>query len=284
MGFKSNLDDINNRFSVLLKSIPIPVLIWKKMNNSLTLVNSNDESYRISGGEIKEYFGRKASEIYKNDSQILKGMQNCVLNNHKFSIIANNGIPIVDNGISYKLSFELIAPDTIVQYVIENSSVNTELHEASELNLMESEEKYRILSENSDDLITLYDEKFRVIYINAESHSRVLGYPAKKFLKASFKNIIAHKDDVVPLLNIIKKGIKEGDYRGQIRFKHQDGHYLWFQITAKFFAVEPESRKLLVIARDITDIKQLSRLLTKLDRVAGVISVARSGEGAKRES
>jgi len=34
----------------------------------------------------------------------------------------------------------------------------------------------------------------------------------------------------------------------------------------------------------ITDIKQLSRLLTKLDRVAGVISVVRSGEGAKRES
>ncbi|MFC1979049.1 RelA/SpoT family protein [Chloroflexota bacterium] len=34
----------------------------------------------------------------------------------------------------------------------------------------------------------------------------------------------------------------------------------------------------------ITDIKQLSRLLSKLDRIVGVLSVARSGEGAKRES
>lgn len=33
----------------------------------------------------------------------------------------------------------------------------------------------------------------------------------------------------------------------------------------------------------ITDIKQLSRLLTRLDRVGGVITVARSGEGVKRE-
>jgi GTP pyrophosphokinase len=33
----------------------------------------------------------------------------------------------------------------------------------------------------------------------------------------------------------------------------------------------------------ITDIKQLSRLLTKLDRVVGVLSVARSGDGTKRE-
>jgi len=256
MEFKSNLDDVENRFSRLLKSIPIPALIWKKMNNSLTLENNNDEISRISGGKIKEFIGRKASDIYKNDSQILKGMQDCALNNAKFSIDANNGNPIVNNGISYKISFELIAPDTVVQYFTENSSVNMEIHKTRELNLKESEEKYRILTENSDDLITLYDEKFRIIYINAESHSRVLGYPANKFLKHSFKNIIAHKDDVIPLLNIVNKGIKEGSYQGQIRFKHQEGYYLWFQITAKFFSVDSENRKLLVIARNITDIKQ----------------------------
>jgi len=34
----------------------------------------------------------------------------------------------------------------------------------------------------------------------------------------------------------------------------------------------------------ITDIKQLSRLLSKLDRIVGVLSVSRSGEGGKRES
>ena len=261
MEFKSNLDDIENNFFMLLKSIPIPALLWKKKNNSLTLVNSNDESSRISGGKIKEYIGRKASEIYKNNSQILKGMHECALNNPKFSITATNGNPIVDNGISYKFSFKLIAPDTIVQYFTENSSVSMEIHKTREVKLKESEEKYRILSENSDDLITLYDEKFRVVYINAESHSRILGYPTKKFLKASFKNIIAHKDDAVLLINIVMKGIEEGSYRGQIRFKHQKGYYLWFQITAKFFSVDSEKRKLLVVARDITDIMQAEKNL-----------------------
>ncbi|MBY9014320.1 MAG: PAS domain S-box protein [Candidatus Lokiarchaeota archaeon] len=518
MEFKSNIDDIENRFSMLLKSIPIPALIWKKMYNSLTLVNSNEESYRISRGKIKEYIGRKASEIYKNNSQLLKVMQECALNNHKLNLTTNNGNPIVNNGNSYNTSFELIAPDTIVQYFTTNSSVNKKIlkndiskkngkqnrliqqatldsiykaapigigmvvnrnfvhvnhrfcdlvgydreelinknarviyptdeeyeyvgkekydqinkygigtvetqfrrkdgkiiqillssayvdpknpllgatftalditkrriiekelinrekrfqdfvnllplvvfetdalgnlssvnekgfeifgyspediengvnslqliippdrrkalrntatnlieedisgveylaqkkngdifpvlvythpiiydekpigfrgiliditeRKNREIKLKESEEKYRILSENSDDLISLYDEKFRMTYINAESHSRVLGYPAKKFLKASFKNIIAHKDDVITLINIIKKGIKEGSYRGQIRFKHQEGYYLWFQLTAKFFSVESENRKLLVIARDITDIKQFEENL-----------------------
>jgi len=48
MEFKSNLEDIENRFSMLLKSIPIPALLWKKKNNFLTLVNNNEESSRIS--------------------------------------------------------------------------------------------------------------------------------------------------------------------------------------------------------------------------------------------
>jgi len=513
MEFKSNLDDVEDIFSIFLKSIPIPALLWKRMNNSLTLVNSNDESSRISGRIIKEFLGRKASDIYKNNSQILKGMQECASNGHKFYITASNGNPIVNNGISYNISFEHIAPDTLVQYFTEDSSVNKIIHQNDaskekgkqnnllhqppidslckaapigigmvinrkfvqmndkfcdlvgydreellnksarivypsdedyeyvgkekydqiskngtgtvetrfqrkdgkivqvllssalvdpenpllgvtftalditkrkimeeelinrekifqdfvnmlplvvfetdmlgkiifvnekgfelfgynpeelkngfnalqllipsdrrralinmvrnskggylggveylaqkknghifpvlvyslpmmfedkqigfrgtliditsrknrEIKLKESEEKYRILSENSDDLITLYDEKFNLIYTNIESHSRVLGYPAKKFLKASFKNKIAHKDDALLLINIVMKGIEEGSYRSQIRFKHQEGYYLWFQITAKFFSVDSEKRKLLVVAREITDIIQ----------------------------
>ena len=127
MEFKSNLEDIESRFSMLLKSIPIPALLWKKKNNFLTLVNNNEQSSRISGGKVKEYIGKKASEIYKNNFQILKVMQECALDNHKFNLTENDGNPIVNNGISYNISFELLAPDTIVQYFTENSSVNKKI-------------------------------------------------------------------------------------------------------------------------------------------------------------
>ncbi len=529
MNFKSNLNDIENRFSMLLKSIPIPALLWKTMNNSLTLVNSNEESFRISGGKIKEFIGKKAAEIYKNNSQILERMQECALNNRKFSLTANNGNPMVNDGNSYNISFELIAPDTIIQYFTVNSSINEKMlkndtskkngvqnqsvHQAildcickaapigigmvvdstivrinhlfcdlvgydeeelinksvrilyptdeeyehvrkekydlsskneietvetrfrrkdgkiiqvllssalinsknaslgaiftalditktkiiekdlitkdkrfhefvnmiplvvfemdtvgnltfvnekgfelfgyspedvekglsalqllilsdrrraltnmvrnskgenlggveylaqkkngeifpvlvyslplisdeklvgfrgtliditerknREIKLKESEEIYRLLSENSDDLISLYDEKMRMIYVNAESHSRVLGYPTKKFLKLTSKMSITHKDDLIPLVNLVKKGLEEGGYRGQIRFKHQKGHYLWFQINAKFFSVNLEKRKLLVVSRDITDIKQFEQDLRESEEKYRILS------------
>jgi len=152
MEFKSNLDDVENRFSMLLKSIPIPVLIWKKMNNSLTLVNGNDESSTISAGKIKEFIGRKASDIYKNDSQILKGMQDCAINNTKFSIDANHGNPIVNNGLSYNITFELIAPDTIVQYFTANSSIkkkNLPNREVTENKKKERELKGKFKADNA---------------------------------------------------------------------------------------------------------------------------------------
>lgn len=127
MEFKSNFDDIENYFSMLLNSIPIPTLLWKKRNNSLTLVSSNEESSRISGGKIKDYIGRNASEIYHDNSQVLKGINECVSNNNKITITANKGNPIVNNGFSYNISFEHIAPDTIIQYFTANSSVKKKI-------------------------------------------------------------------------------------------------------------------------------------------------------------
>jgi len=45
-----------------------------------------------------------------------------------------------------------------------------------EQKLIESEEKYRFLSENTDDLIVVYNEDLSIYYTNEATHERILGY------------------------------------------------------------------------------------------------------------
>ena len=56
MEFNSNLDDTENRFSMLLKSIPIPALIWKKYGSGMIAVFSSSFDSSWSDMAFKPVF------------------------------------------------------------------------------------------------------------------------------------------------------------------------------------------------------------------------------------
>ena len=122
-------------------------------------------------------------------------------------------------------------------------------------NLRESEEKYRLLSEDSDDLIVLCNENLEIEYINGETHERILGYPQHLFWKQEFRFSIIHKDDISISGSLITNGFKKGNFKICIRNRHLKGHYLWFEWTGKFFYDKNYNKKLLVVGREITDFK-----------------------------
>ncbi len=125
----------------------------------------------------------------------------------------------------------------------------------SEKRLKESEEKYRLISEGSDDLILAYNEKMEIEYVNGETHERILGYSAHLFWKQDFLFSIIHQDDRKILGSAIREGYKGGPYKLHIRYKHEKGHYIWFEFRGKTYYDKNGSKKSLVVGRDITDIK-----------------------------
>jgi len=121
--------------------------------------------------------------------------------------------------------------------------------------IKESEEKYRLISEDSDDLIMVYNEKLEIEYVNGETHERILGYSAHLFWDQKFLFSIVHQDDFKNLSLSIREGYKKGSYKLQIRYKHEKGHYIWFEIREKTYHDNMGSKKSLTVGRDITDIK-----------------------------
>ncbi len=125
----------------------------------------------------------------------------------------------------------------------------------SEENLKESEEKYRLISENTDDLIVVYSEDGIVEYLNAETHSRVLGYKTEKFFDKSFRDGLVHKDDRQLADLSGTEGLEKGNFQYQFRLKHRSGTYLWFEVTGKNFLDNYGNKKILCVSRNINEEK-----------------------------
>lgn len=106
--------------------------------------------------------------------------------------------------------------------------------------------------ELSRDLIAVLDYDVRFLDLNP-SWSRVLGYNIEKFKFMDMVKLI-HPDDL-PLLRKKIRSLKKGipAQPKEIRFKSQGDYYKWFSLS---IALEPKEKRIYVIARDITDIKQ----------------------------
>lgn len=101
----------------------------------------------------------------------------------------------------------------------------------AELELRQSEEKFRSLVENLPDLIWRTDRRGRVLFVSANS-SRILGIPAEEFLDADrFSRV--HPEDVDGVREAYA-GLWEGGrpYDVQYRFRHGDGSWIWLHDRA----------------------------------------------------
>ena len=123
-----------------------------------------------------------------------------------------------------------------------------------ESKLSESEEKYRLISENANDLIRLMNSNFEFEYVNEKVHKRLLGYAKEDMIgKKSLEYINPqHWKKIIQSARKFLKGEK-GPY--EVQFRCKNGNFRWFEVKAKVFHNAIGEMKVLSIARDINDRK-----------------------------
>ncbi|MFX1449658.1 MAG: PAS domain S-box protein, partial [Promethearchaeota archaeon] len=130
----------------------------------------------------------------------------------------------------------------------------------AEHQLKESEKKYRLITENVNDMISVLNNRFKFEYINSQVHQRIIGYQEDELVSRDALNLIHPKDQQIAL-NALKRGFKEGEGGGEFRFKHRNGSYIWLETKGKTFVDIDGNEKALLVSREITERKKAEQLL-----------------------
>jgi diguanylate cyclase (GGDEF)-like protein/PAS domain S-box-containing protein len=131
---------------------------------------------------------------------------------------------------------------------------------AAEAAFHESEEKYRLIVENSSDIIFTLNDAGDFIYISA-AVKNILGYNATDLIGHPFRSVL-HPDDIKIVQEAIQHNILDGRQTPggtEYRVRHFSGEWRWHNGTGN--TVRDANGKFLYfigMGRDITDMKRLT--------------------------
>jgi PAS domain S-box-containing protein len=150
---------------------------------------------------------------------------------------------------------------------------NDELEEkvkARTAEIYKNEQRFRALIENNNDIISLMDKDFKIVY-RSPSASRITGWSDEDLINVNgTKNI--HPDDLAYAQLIVRELIAHPGKQINTRFRiqHKDGHYLWVEGTVINLLQDECVHAIVFNYSDITERKKLEDLLHKANTVARI--------------
>lgn len=115
-----------------------------------------------------------------------------------------------------------------------------------------NEEMYRLLTDNSNDLICLQEPDSSFKYISP-SIKKILGYNQSDFLGKKVYNIV-HNDDIEPLKIAMENEIfsNSNNKAFSLRLRHKKGHFVWLEFLTSPVYKAKEISYYVTSARDIS--------------------------------
>ena len=266
---------VNKKYLVEIKKTgeKLNLLIENIPGGVLTRVNNNDfDLIYLSNGflnlinysrdEIKNFFDdRYVNIIFFEDINLLK-------KNNKEKIKGKNNFDITyrlkkKNGqIIWITERGKIIDKYIYSVVIDISEQKNILDK-----LKISNEKYKLIAEESDSLIFEVDLKTGLA-VSDDNFNKMLGFdlPVNNFPENAINKKLIHEDDIKILYNLIKNLSAEKDfYEIEFRIKNKSHEFIWISLFIKLiFDDRADNKKLIKAVGKIKNINDLKSEQEKL--------------------
>jgi PAS domain S-box-containing protein len=121
-----------------------------------------------------------------------------------------------------------------------------------------SEERFRSLVENANDVIYSLNSKGEISYLSPK-FTDILGYEISEFLGKSFSHLM-YPDDAKQSLELVQRRLRSGlrDSGFEFRVKHKEGHQCWFvSNSSAILDQDGNIMEFVGVAHDITEMKKI---------------------------
>lgn len=200
--------------------------------------------------------GKEVMDRIRAECRLMSEREQALLAARKREAQGALGLAIVavSSGLAVTILLALLSLLTVGRDV-------AELKRATE-ELAESEQHYRLLTEQSNDLVRLLSLNGAVTYVSP-SVERILGYNVKEYL-AQEPFALLHPEDVDGLRKLLAE-IRGGEIEGGMttyRLRHKSGEYRWFEVRWGVIKDEHGAPlELHTAGRDVTERREAERQL-----------------------
>jgi len=168
--------------------------------------------------------------------------------------------------------------DRVVSRVIVLRDISDRMR--SEAKIRESEERYRLLAENSTDIIARHDPDGVCLYVSPTCQT-LIGYAPENMVGRKIYGLI-HPNDIEGFMEGRDKLLSGPDiHTSSFRLRRKDGEYIWVEMTGRgiFHSDVVESPKEIIsVTRNISERKQAEKALaTERERLA--VTLRSIGDG-----
>lgn len=138
---------------------------------------------------------------------------------------------------------------------------NRQEKEKMQIALMESEAQFRLLAENSSDMISKHDSRGTFLYVSPACR-RILGYEPEELIGNPVAPLV-HPEDAKQLAALLSTPEwKDITVTVDYRARHKNGEYIWIETTARPFYDElSERQEFQASSRNITERKEAEEKL-----------------------
>jgi PAS domain S-box-containing protein/putative nucleotidyltransferase with HDIG domain len=143
----------------------------------------------------------------------------------------------------------------IAERVIQQWKILQE-QERIQIALAEREAQFRLLAENSSDIISRHDIYGNILYISPACHT-LLGYEPAELIGQPLIQFV-HPEDASSILELFSSPAwTDPTAAAPYRARHKNGEYVWLETTAKIiYDQEKNATEVQASSRDITERKQ----------------------------